>query len=83
MLEMLERSVPRESEEEKIPVPETKELNRKDLEGQYQQAVGKDPKFRALSTEQLLAGIADPAAETERLALLDQEEDQADRRDRK
>ncbi len=57
-------------------------LEQKDLEGLYESAVGVNPAYRTFPKEVLIAGIENPAAEKERLALLDQEEDQATRRAR-
>ena len=82
MPETLERPVVTPPER-KLPVPEVTELERPDLEVLYHQAVGKDPQHRLLSIPELIAGIENPAAEFDRLALLDQEEDQNDRRNRR
>lgn len=56
------------------------ELSRLELAAGYKRFVGKDPTFRELSDEELRTGIKDPAVELERLARIDQEEDQEARR---
>ncbi|MGB3072880.1 MAG: hypothetical protein WBB68_01310 [Candidatus Moraniibacteriota bacterium] len=56
------------------------ELSRLELAAGYKRFVGKDPTFRELSDEELRTGIKDPALELERLARIDQEEDQEARR---
>ena len=69
-------------------MPEAKEiplvdLEQKDLEGLYRSAVGVDPTYRAFSREVLIAGIEKPGEEQARLAQIDLEDDQAERRNRK
>lgn len=56
------------------------ELSRLELAAGYKRFVGKDPTFRELSDEELRTGIKDSVAELERLARIDQEEDQEARR---
>lgn len=55
-------------------------LDRTELTAGYQRFVGKDPMFRNLSDEELRAGIINPEAELRRLAVIDLQEDQAERR---
>lgn len=63
-------------EEDKGPAPET--LPDDELAELYKRKVGIDAKFRALSREELLAGIADPATELARIAEIDRQEDRKD-----
>lgn len=65
-------------------VPETKEIDMETLDIDtlrtlYTEAVGKDPKWRALDRSQLITGIQDPKAELNRLATIDTEDDRAQR----
>lgn len=66
--------------------PKTKEdkgadpeiLSDEELAGLYKLKIGIDAKFRALSREEMLTGIADPTAELERIAEIDRREDRKD-----
>lgn len=55
-------------------------MNRLELGLAYKRFVRIDPTFRELSDEELRTGIKDPATERNRLALIDQKEDQETRR---
>lgn len=60
----------KESALETLPVDEIIEL--------YKRKVGIDARFRGLSREEMLAGIADPTTELERIAEIDRKEDRND-----